>query len=49
MEKQLAKMDYDHALQMQKFNSNYDSLSSTVNDRFDYIKNLEESLKKYDI
>ena len=48
LEKELAMRDYENIIQMRDFNRKYSSLSKDVNSRFDYINNLEESLKKYE-
>ncbi len=45
LERELAVRDYENIIQQRDFDRKYNSLSKDVNSRFDYIKNLEESLK----
>ncbi len=49
LERELAIRDYESIIQQRDFDRKYNSLSSDVNSRFDYINNLEKSLKKYDL
>ena len=42
----LARLDLEAAKKKVQYDRTYESLESSVNRNFDYIKNLEESLKK---
>ena len=42
----LARLDLEAAKKKVQYDRTYETLESSVNRNFDYIKNLEESLKK---
>ncbi|MCR5214326.1 MAG: patatin-like phospholipase family protein [Eubacterium sp.] len=47
VESALAEMDFQQAKKNIQFERHYDTLSKSANRNFDYIKKLEEDLKKY--